>query len=257
LTIQPNLHPTRNNRGIALSNLGCHEEAIASFEEVLKIQPDNSYAWNNRGVALFKLGRLDEAIASLDKALKFKPKNADAFYNKACCYALQDDLEQAIENLRQAINLSPDKYQEMAKTDSYFDSVREDEQFQTLIQEESDREEGEIDEREWLQAAASNPAFDFLNNPEEDIYNSADSLQLTINYPATLPEALQQTREQFEQEAKWAMAVKLFEMKRISSGTAAQLVGTDRVTFLLNLHRYGAAMIDLEEEELLSDLENA
>ncbi|MEH1904936.1 MAG: UPF0175 family protein [Nostoc sp.] len=68
---------------------------------------------------------------------------------------------------------------------------------------------------------------------------------------------MQQTREQFEQEAKMAMAVKLFEMKRISSGLAAQLAGIDRVTFLLNLHRYGVAMIDLTEEELISDLANA
>jgi predicted HTH domain antitoxin len=95
-----------------------------------------------------------------------------------------------------------------------------------------------------------------LDNAEA-FYNSTDSLQLTINYPAALPEALQKTREEFEQEARMAMAVKLFEMKRISSGIAAQLVGIDRVSFLLNLHRYGAAMIDLEEEELLSDLENA
>jgi hypothetical protein len=28
----------------------------------------------------------------------------------------------------------------------------------------------EIDEREWLQAAANNPVFEFLNNAEEDIY---------------------------------------------------------------------------------------
>lgn len=81
--------------------------------------------------------------------------------------------------------------------------------------------------------------------------------QLKIDYPETLPDALQQTREQFEQEAKMAMAVKLFEMKRISSGLAAQLAGIDRVTFLLNLHRYGVAMIDLPEEELISDLANA
>ena len=32
----------------------------------------------------------------------------------------------------------------------------------------------EWDETEWLQAAARNPAFDFLNNPEEDIYSLAD-----------------------------------------------------------------------------------
>jgi len=53
------------------------------------------------------------------------------------------------------------------------------------------------------------------------------------------------------------MAVKLFEMKRLSSGMAAALVGIDRVSFLLSLHRYGVPMIDLTEAELLSDLENA
>ncbi len=81
--------------------------------------------------------------------------------------------------------------------------------------------------------------------------------QLKIDYPETFPDALQQTKEQFEQEAKWAMAVKLFELKRLSSGMAAALIGVDRVTFLLKLKDYNIPMIDLTEEELLSDLENA
>ena len=34
---------------------------------------------------------------------------------------------------------------------------------------------------------------------------------------------------------------------------AAQLAGMDRVPFLLSLHRYGVAMIDLDEEELLKE----
>ena len=68
---------------------------------------------------------------------------------------------------------------------------------------------------------------------------------------------LQQTREEFEREAKMAMAVKLFEMKRLSSGKAARLAGMDRVSFLLDLHRYGVAMIDLVEAELQSDIDNA
>jgi predicted HTH domain antitoxin len=83
------------------------------------------------------------------------------------------------------------------------------------------------------------------------------SLQLTIEYPETFPDALGRTREQFEQEAKWAMAVKLFEMKRLSSGMAASLIGVNRVTFLLKLGDYDVPMIDLTEEELLSDLANA
>ncbi len=35
-------------------------------------------------------------------------------------------------------------------------------------------EEADIDEKEWLYAAANNPAFDFLKEPEEDIYTSED-----------------------------------------------------------------------------------
>lgn len=81
--------------------------------------------------------------------------------------------------------------------------------------------------------------------------------KLVIEYPTLLPDALQQTRADFEQEAKMAMAVKLFEMKRLSSGMAAQLAGIDRVTFLLSLHQYRVAMIDLEEDDLLADLDNA
>ena len=82
-------------------------------------------------------------------------------------------------------------------------------------------------------------------------------LQLTINYPEHLPDALGNTQTEFEQEAKWAMAVKLFEMKRLSSGMAAAILGVERVTFLLKLSDYGIPMIDLEESELLSDLDNA
>ncbi len=81
--------------------------------------------------------------------------------------------------------------------------------------------------------------------------------QLIIKYPHNFPDAIGQSKEEFEQEAKWAMAVKLFEMKRLSSGMAATLLGVDRVTFLLKLNDYGVPMIDLTEEELLSDLENA
>ena len=35
-------------------------------------------------------------------------------------------------------------------------------------------EADEPDEREWLAAAAANPAFDFLREPEEDVYTLDD-----------------------------------------------------------------------------------
>ena len=82
-------------------------------------------------------------------------------------------------------------------------------------------------------------------------------MQLIVNYPEQLPDALQQSPSQFEHEAKMAMAVKLYEMNRISSGMAAALVGMERVDFLLELHRYSVVAIDLGADELLADLRNA
>jgi hypothetical protein len=35
-------------------------------------------------------------------------------------------------------------------------------------------EESDINETEWLQAAATNPAFDFLKDPEEDVYTLSE-----------------------------------------------------------------------------------
>jgi predicted HTH domain antitoxin len=82
-------------------------------------------------------------------------------------------------------------------------------------------------------------------------------MALETDYPPELPSSLHQTREQFEAESRMAMAVKLFEMKRVSSGIAAQLAGLPRAHFLLALHRYGVPMIDLDVEELQSDTANA
>jgi len=82
------------------------------------------------------------------------------------------------------------------------------------------------------------------------------ALTMNIQYPEALPDATQQTRNEFEQEARLAMAVKLFELKKISSGIAAGIAGIDRVSFLLTLHKYGAAMLDLDIDELESDVKN-
>jgi len=134
LKFKPDYHQAWNNRGYALDNLGRFEEAIASYDQALKFKPDDHEAWYNRGIVLRKLGRFEEAIASYDQALKIKPDYHQAWYNKACYYALKGNIEQVLENLQQAINLNPDEYRKMAKTDSDFDGIREDERFQALIQ---------------------------------------------------------------------------------------------------------------------------
>jgi Tfp pilus assembly protein PilF len=133
LELNPDNEQVWGNRGLALGQLGQPEAAIASYEKALEINPDSYQVWINQGVALVQLGQSEAAIASFDKALELKPDDPNTFYNKAYCYALQAKFEAAIANLSDAIALSPNEYREMAKANSGFDAIRDNEQFQALI----------------------------------------------------------------------------------------------------------------------------
>ena len=133
IEIKPDDHDAWYNRGISLSALGRKEKAIASYDQAIEIKPDDHEAWNNRGVSLSALGRKEDAIASYDRSIAIKPDDASAFYNKACCYGLQSQVELAVDCLQRAIELAP-KYQDMAKTDTDFDSIRGSDRFQALIE---------------------------------------------------------------------------------------------------------------------------
>jgi tetratricopeptide (TPR) repeat protein len=116
------------------------EERIQKVLEIQELLEENHQPPSAKASLLLELGNLlaaakeyEAASTAYDQALKIKPDKHDAWYNKACCYALQGKVEQAIENLQQAINLNPNKYREMANTNSDFDKIREDERFQTLI----------------------------------------------------------------------------------------------------------------------------
>jgi predicted HTH domain antitoxin len=80
---------------------------------------------------------------------------------------------------------------------------------------------------------------------------------MQVEYPENLPDVLSESRQEFELEAKMAMAAKMFELKRLLSGQAAQMLGMGRVELLLSLHKMGTPAINLTEDDLLSDVENA
>lgn len=80
---------------------------------------------------------------------------------------------------------------------------------------------------------------------------------LTIAYPETVLLALKESPETFETEARLLLAVKLYELGKVSSGTAATLAGLSRVAFMFALGRFGVSPIGVEPDELAEDLERA
>lgn len=56
--------------------------------------------------------------------------------------------------------------------------------------------------------------------------------------------------QELSNEARLLLAVKLFELERLSSGRASELAGMDRETFLLTVPRYGVPSVRWSDEEI-------
>ena len=61
--------------------------------------------------------------------------------------------------------------------------------------------------------------------------------------------------EDFEHEAKMALAVKLFELGRLTSGQSARLAGVSRVTFLLECQRFRVPGVAWDRNEIEVEFE--
>jgi len=80
---------------------------------------------------------------------------------------------------------------------------------------------------------------------------------LEIPYSEHLPDVVQLSGSEFEHALKMALASKLFELGRLSSGQAAELAGVNRVTFLRELSHYRVKAVDWDPEEFDQEIDNA
>jgi len=81
--------------------------------------------------------------------------------------------------------------------------------------------------------------------------------QITITFPDESLASLAATSDEASAELRMLAAVKLFELKKLSSGAAARLAGVSRVEFLERLGDYGVPTFQQTEEELLDEIRNA
>ena len=70
-----------------------------------------------------------------------------------------------------------------------------------------------------------------------------------VLFSAGMPE------QDFNEEARFLLAAKLYELGRLPSGRAAALCGKGRVDFLLSLPRVGVSISNLRPEDAASEIE--
>ena len=80
---------------------------------------------------------------------------------------------------------------------------------------------------------------------------------VSVEYPADVRLSHRESKEEFAEELKMLAAVKLYELGKMSSGKAAALAGTDRVSFLLGLSRYRVSVFNYTPEELEREVSEA
>jgi quercetin dioxygenase-like cupin family protein len=83
-------------------------------------------------------GELEKARGLLETLLEQHPDAWQGFFNAACLEARVGDKERAIQYFERAVELEPEKAREFAKTDSDFDSIREDPRFASALAGQSD-----------------------------------------------------------------------------------------------------------------------
>ena len=94
------------NRGIALAREGKTSEAIAQFNESLRLKPDDPQTLMNLGNTLALLQRYPDAVRIFTQLIAFDPENAKAYFNLGTALAHQGSIAEAEKYFRKALQVS-------------------------------------------------------------------------------------------------------------------------------------------------------
>jgi len=112
IELDPKGVPAWISRGMAYSDLGQHDKAIADFSHATELDPQDVQARTSRGEAYGLLGQHEKALADFSKAIELDPHNARphndlAWLLATCPDARYRDTRRAVELAEKAVNMAP------------------------------------------------------------------------------------------------------------------------------------------------------
>jgi tetratricopeptide (TPR) repeat protein len=99
------------NLGMAQSDLGKLDEALAHLQELTRQDANHAHGWVALGVAQTRAGRPDDAIETLRKAVVIAPDDPYARRNLGGLLGSKGLFDEALDHLREAVRLLPSDQQ--------------------------------------------------------------------------------------------------------------------------------------------------
>ena len=96
-----------NNLGLLATRQALIEQAVACFQEALRVSPGYWIALENLGNAYKELGMGPQALAALEAVVAARPRDAQANYSLAMFFAQADRTDQAYQYFQNALRLRP------------------------------------------------------------------------------------------------------------------------------------------------------
>ena len=96
------------NLGLAYKKLEKKEDALASFRKAVELNPDSYSSNKELGEALAKAGSFEEAKPFYEKAVALSPEDPDAHFNLGACLLNTGQTDEALAHFLKTTELKPD-----------------------------------------------------------------------------------------------------------------------------------------------------
>ncbi|MDC0834741.1 hypothetical protein AY599_27450 [Leptolyngbya valderiana BDU 20041] len=97
-----------HGRALARLKVEDYNGAIADFTRILELDPDDVRAYGNRGSAYQKLGDIDKALSDYNRALELSPEYTFAYFNRGSLYVELGEYTKALQDFNQTVILEPE-----------------------------------------------------------------------------------------------------------------------------------------------------
>ncbi len=97
-------------RGRPYNALKQYPEAIADYDEAIKLKPSYAEGFLQRGIALYNSNVFARALQNLNEAIQITPDYYDAYIERGYCYNKLKKAEEAISDIKKAYSLFPTNY---------------------------------------------------------------------------------------------------------------------------------------------------